>query len=153
MNPDNTIPEIDRILVPDGVMAGVAEMGCPLVDPRLESEYERVKQKALAIRDKQDLWQEIRTWPLPDYLERISDSALFEYTREVLFHSDILGDADQFIGWARSVGVVRGVLREGFSEDKLGLMELREIAKTVLSSPKKWHLNYRMIIGKKLVGV
>lgn len=108
-------------------------MGCPLVDPRLESEYERVKQRALAIRDKQELWQEIKTWPLPDYLERISDSGLFEYTREVLFHSDILGDADQFIGWARSVGVVRGVLREGISEDEIGLSHLRRSAQKILN--------------------
>ena len=154
MDPKQTLPEVARILCDDGIMAGIKDVGCPTVHPAVELAYHKVTDAADRIWRERDLWPKVPTWPLQTYFTLISESGLFSYTKEIFFHDQLTGNADRFVGWARSVGVVRGVLREGVTEEEIELPQLRQVCHSVLGDEgKPWHISYRMIVGIKHVEV
>ena len=83
------------------------------------------------------------------HLGRIIDSGLFSYAREVCLHSTETGDADRLLDLIRSQSNVAALLREGRTEDELGLTALREVATARISEPATWWWTYRIRIAVK----
>ena len=149
MDPDLTVPEVTRILRSGGLFAGITEVGSPTIDPAVEFAYQQTRAAASKLRQDRSLWSTVPRWDLAEYLARLRESEHFDYAKEICFHEEVVGNAAQFVGWARSVGVVRGVLREGFSEEEIGLPALRETAESVIGAAKPWHISYTMTLGVK----
>ncbi len=151
MDPEVTLPEVARILRRDGVFAGLTEIGCPTVHPALEVTYQEVAAAASRLGRERKLWREVPIWYLDDYLECVTKSGYFAYTKEILFHEEIVRSAEQFVGWVRSVGAVRGALREGITEGEIGLPGLEKMSQVLIGETSRWHISYRMIVGARAV--
>jgi hypothetical protein len=83
-----------------------------------------------------------------EHIERMRESGRFRRTRELVVHSIEEGDAERVVGYALSLGTVTGMLREGATEDELGLTELRSVAeRTIGDRPVPWFVGYRLRVG------
>ena len=151
MDPEVALPEVARILGDHGVFAGLTNIGIPAIHPALDLAYREVAEAAARISRERRLWEEVPIWHLDEYLEHVKQSGFFACTKEILFHDEIVGSGEQFAGWVRSVGAVRGALREGISEEELGLPGLRRLSEALIGKGTTWHISYRMIVGVKTV--
>lgn len=150
MEPIATFNEVDRILHPNGIFAAFGHLGCPTIHPQLETKYNDVEKQAHKIRKERNLWKDVKTWPLPQQLDYMRNSGIFSFVKEVHFHSQKLGNAEQFIGWTLSTGIIRGVLKGGISESEIGLTDLHHEANRIIGkNPIPWYVSYHMIIGIK----
>ena len=82
------------------------------------------------------------------HLERIKASGHFRYAREIVFHSRDRADAERIVGMALSLGPLTVLLKDGKSEDELGLTALRETAERTLGDgEEEIYLGYRVRLG------
>lgn len=150
MEPVATFNEVNRVLRPNGVFGAFALQGCPTIHSQLEIEYQKVEKRAHEVRKERNLWEDVETWPLNLQLDHMRACGIFSFVKETWFHNQKMGNADQFIGWALSTGIVRGVLKSGVSEDDIGVPGLRDAAEQVIGrSSLPWFASYRMIVGVK----
>jgi hypothetical protein len=79
------------------------------------------------------------------HLGRIKASGHFRYAREIVFHSRDRADADRIVGMALSLGPLTVLLKDGKSEEELGLAALREAAERTLGEREaEIFLGYRI---------
>jgi hypothetical protein len=82
------------------------------------------------------------------HLERIRDSGLFRFAREIVLHSCERGSAERIVGMALSLGPLVVMLNEGVSEEEVGLAGLREAAENALGGRDvELFLCYRVRLG------
>lgn len=152
MEPTSTLAEVARLLRPGGVFATYDYDIPPAihweVDRALATCFERSLARVIATTQARGGGDVFR--PKEEHLARLQDSGHFRYTREILFHTVEMGDAERLIGLALSTGRVERALMEGASPEELGLPTLRETADRVLGSrPQPWHVGYRIRLAVK----
>ncbi len=77
-------------------------------------------------------------------------SGHFQYVKEIWLNSVELGDADRLVGLGMSMGSVNALLRQGVSEDELGLEEFRSAVWRILGEkPIPWYFSYQVRVGIK----
>jgi ubiquinone/menaquinone biosynthesis C-methylase UbiE len=145
MEPEPTFAEVGRILRRGGVFAAYDYDAIPVVHPELDAAYESVMDAARAARERTG---RISPWtarvPLwkAEHLQRMRDSGRFRFTRELVMHSVEEGDAERFVGGARSMGAIE------VHKDELGLDELESAARRVLGDRVvPFWFGYRVRIG------
>jgi SAM-dependent methyltransferase len=142
----STLAEAARLLRPGGVFAAYDYDWPPVVHWEVEAAFEEMIQR-LGLR-RALRGQDRHTKDM--HLERIRESGHFRYAREILLHSRERGSADRIVGMALSLGPMTVMLKEGVSEEELGLAALRETAARALGEREvELFLGYRIRIGVK----
>jgi SAM-dependent methyltransferase len=154
MEPEPTLVEVGRILREGGIFVGIARLGCPIIHPRVEAAYAETVAAARRVAEQKRLWAEPRMYDLNAHLNAWRGSPVFSSTRSIHFHDEIEGTAEDFQGWVRATGAVRGVLAKGVSEQEIGFPRLSEMAAATLGDhPKPWFVECRMIIAARAAAV
>jgi SAM-dependent methyltransferase len=144
-DPAKVLPEIARLLRPGGVFAAYDVDWPPAIDTKLDAAYASVDQRIRELtRDRDD---DTPHWRKSGHLGRIIESGLFGYAREICLHSKETGDADRLLDLIRSQSEVAALLREGRTEDELGLTALREFANARIAEPVTWWWTYRIRVA------
>jgi SAM-dependent methyltransferase len=147
MEPEPTLAEAARLLRPGGVFAAYDYDWPPIVDWEVEAAFEEVLRRVRAGRAPDGRGMR---YAKESHLERIEASGLFRYAREIVFHSRDRVDASRLIGMALSLGPLTVLLKEGKTEDALGLTALREAAERVLGDREaEIFVGYRIRLGVK----
>ncbi len=149
MEPEPTFAEIARILRPGGIFAAYDYDWPPTMHWEAEQSENIVATRFRALRSGRGLDHDVKSWSKEKHLERMRDSNLFRYTKEITLHNVEYGNADRFIGLVLSWGSVR-YLKQGVTEQELGIDQLKEVAHRVIGEePIPWYLSYRVRIGVK----
>jgi ubiquinone/menaquinone biosynthesis C-methylase UbiE len=145
MEPAATFAEVDRILRPEGVFAAYQyeSLTTPLWEP--EQVLEEVFRRGAEKRDGLGLYPDRKRWP--PSAERLEESGVFRFVRELPLLSIEDGDGERLVGFALSTGTVATPL-EHVGEEGLGLDRLREVA-VEIPEPIPWYLGYRLWAGVK----
>ena len=128
MEPEPTLAEAARILRSGGVFAVYDYDWPPVVHPDVEAAFEEMVQRIgmrRALRGQPRHTKDM-------HLDRIRDSGHFRYVREIVLHSRERGSAARIVGMALSLGPLTVMLKEGVSEEEVGLAALREAAHRAL---------------------
>ncbi len=146
MRPDLTFPEIARILRPAGVFCAYEYFVLQTPSWEPEAEWEAVMRRKQELRAKLGLDAERRTWPVSR--ERLEQSGVFRFVRELALHSVERGDGERLVGVALSEGSMTTLLEAGVSEEDVGLDGLRAVART-MPDAVAWWIGYRVWVGLK----
>jgi SAM-dependent methyltransferase len=144
MAPEPTFAEAARVLRPGGVFAAYDYDWPPLVHWEVERAFVDVLERVEgAVAEKTALRKD-------GHLGRMAGSGRFRFTREVVLHGTERASAERLVGMALSLGPLSVALRDGLSEESLGVAELRRTAARVLGGREvTWFLCYRVRLGVK----
>jgi SAM-dependent methyltransferase len=145
MEPEPTFAEAARILRPGGVFAAYDYDAIPVVDSELDAALDALLDRAKTLREETG---RISPWtarpPLwkADHLQRMRDSGLFRYARELVLHTVEEGDADRLMGYVGSLGAIET------HRDRLPLDELERTARRILGDRVvPFWFGYRVRLG------
>jgi SAM-dependent methyltransferase len=146
MEPEPTLTEAARILRPGGVFAAYDYDWPPVVHWEVEAAFEELIRRSARLRDPHGN----PLYPKSGHLDRIRESGHFRFARELVLHSRERGSAERILGMALSLGPLTVLLRQGVSEEDVGLAELRNVAGRVLGErDADLYLGYRVRLGVK----
>lgn len=151
MEPVSTLKEVNRVLKKGGVFATVDCDWPPIADWRAEKAYNKLFKKVRKIEaEHPDVKDTFIRYAKDKHLENITNSGLFEYTREIIFSNTENCTAERFISLAMSQGSLQTILKK---VPELIENELEDFKNTVklLYGDKKFDIifSYRMRIGIK----
>jgi ubiquinone/menaquinone biosynthesis C-methylase UbiE len=150
MEPDSTFAEIARILRPGGVFAAYDCDWPPTVSWAIEQAHQTFFAQVHAAEQAHGFARDVRSWNKQQHLERMRASGQFRLTKEIVLHHVEQGGAERLIGLELSQGGVATLLKNGVSEDEIGITALREVAQRVLGDAiVTWYFSYRMRVGVK----
>ncbi|HEY4019438.1 MAG TPA: class I SAM-dependent methyltransferase [Pseudonocardiaceae bacterium] len=144
-DPATVLPEIARLLRPGGVFAAYDVDWPPAIEAKVDAAYEEVDRRIRALPQEDDTPRANKS----GHLGRMIESGLFSFAREMCLHATESGDADRLLALLRSQSHVAALLREGRTEDELGLTALREIATARIGEPVTWWWTYRIRVAVK----
>ena len=149
MEPISTLKEINRILKDDGVLAVYDVMWPPSANYEYENAYNKLFMTVEQLTRK--LGEIIaHKWKKEDHVKNIGECGFFKYAKESYYHKTEPLDKEKFIGIALSQGGLEALLKHGFSEKEIGIIQFKnEInsIKNVVADQMTY--NYRVIYGIK----
>ncbi len=153
MEPQATFEEAKRILRVGGVFAAY-DYDWPPTTSKWEADaaYEtctaQIHVHETEFTAKQPSHERIKRWAKDKHLERMQTSGCFRYTKEVVVHHTEQGNAERLIGLLLSQGSVMTLLKNGYTDDQLGLTLFRERVQRVLGTELQiWHWSSRLRYG------
>ena len=91
---------------------------------------------------------EVKRWEKGQHLARMQASGCFRYTKEILLHHIDQGNAERLVGLLFSQGGVMTLVKNGYSEETLGIDKFREKAQRLLGSElRPWAWSARVRVG------
>jgi len=149
MEPSATFQEVARILRPGGVFAAIDYDWPPTLSSwRAEQAFLEVWEQIGEIRNKHELPTRIRRWSKTEHLERMRISGRFRYTKELVVHHVLQGNAERLMGFARSLEGVEDLLKLNLLEINQSLERLEQEARLTLGDElRPWYIGYRVRIG------
>ena len=148
MEPEPTFAEVARILRRGGVFAAIDCDWPPTIYPALDAAFRACMARARAVEEAHGVSPGIRRWHKDQHLARMQESGHFGFTREIFCHNRETGGVDRLIGLAQSQSTVAALLKHGFSEEEIGLSDLRKAAERILADRVvPWWWSYRMRVG------
>ena len=149
MEPASTLKEAARILRPGGVFAAYDCDWPPIADPVAESAFTACSVQANELLAKSAA-SKAKAWPKEDHLAQIRDSGYFNYAREIACHAIDSGDAERFVGLAKSQGYITTLLKAGYREPEIGLDQFEAVVRRRLGRETiRWFWCYRIRLGIK----
>ncbi len=150
MEPVGTFTEVARLLRPGGVFAAIDNDWPPTCDWEAEALDEAFAANAAKLTAERDHGRDVKKWRKDQHLERIRVSGHFRYTKESAVHNVEQGNADRLVGLALSQGAIQTLLKNGVTEEQLGVPAFRAEAKRILGdAPQPWYFIYRIRLGIK----
>lgn len=149
MEPQSTFEEARRILVPGGVFAAFDYDWPPTTsDWKADQAYQEcIGIIAEADQDFQDK-KPLQRWEKEGHLARMANSGCFRYTKEIVVHHTEQGNAERLIGLLLSQGSVMTLLKNGTSENRLGIDVLRRKVSEALGNERQiWYWSSRIRYG------
>jgi SAM-dependent methyltransferase len=147
MEPVPTFAEVARILRPGGVFAAYDYDWPPVVDPELDEAFIAYQSRRGEMRERRGLQRGGDRWEKSKHLERMRESGLFRFCREIQLHSIEDGTADRIVGFAYSLGLPAAI-DDPELEQELRVGELQKIARRVLGDRTvPFHFGYRVRVG------
>lgn len=144
MEPESVLAEAARILRPGGVFAAYDYDWPPVIHWEVEAAFEEMVRRVGRVRYERGKPR----YSKDGHLERIRESGHFRYARETVLHSRERGSAERIVGMALSLGPLTVMLKEGVSEEEIGLADLREaVARTLGGREVEMFLGYRVRLG------
>jgi ubiquinone/menaquinone biosynthesis C-methylase UbiE len=151
MEPQATFDEARRICRPGGVFAAFDYDWPPTTtsweaDQTFTECMARVWQVEDAQRDGPQA--KLLRWEKEEHLQRMQASGCFRYAKEVVIHHIEPGNAERLVGLALGQGSTAGLLKQGFSEQALGLDLLAAVAERTLGDAMQpWYWSSRIRFG------
>jgi ubiquinone/menaquinone biosynthesis C-methylase UbiE len=150
MEPQSTFEEARRILRPGGVF-----VACDYDWPPTTSNWEadqayRECHRQIHTIEKQFESQipRVKRWEKDQHLARMQASGCFRYTKEILLHHSDQGNAERLVGLLFSQGGVMTLVKNGYSEEVLGIDKFREKAQRLLGNDlRPWIWSARVRVG------
>jgi len=150
MEPESTFAEIARILRPGGVFAAYDCDWPPTLSWEIEQAHQTFQAQMHVAEQAHGFSRDVRAWDKPKHLERMRASGQFRVTKEIVLHNVEQGGAERLVGLELSQGGVATLLKNGVSEDEIGITRLRETAQRVLGDAiVPWYFSYRVRLGVK----
>lgn len=150
MEPVSTFAEIARILRPDGVFAAYDCDWPPTVTWATEQAHQIFVAQMHVAEEAHGFSRDVRSWNKQQHLERMRASGQFRLTKEVMLHHVEQGGAERLVGLELSQGGVATLVKNGVSEDEIGITALREATQRALGDAiVPWYFSYRMRVGVK----
>lgn len=147
MDPAPTFAEAARILRPGGVLAAYDYDWPPVIDPEVDEAFDAYQQRRGEMRRRRGIQRGADRWPKSGHLERMRESGLFRFCREILLHSIEDGNADRVVGFAYSLGLPAAI-DDPELERELRVAELEAVARRVLGDRTVPFLfGYRVRVG------
>ncbi|MFC5448896.1 class I SAM-dependent methyltransferase [Paenibacillus aestuarii] len=117
MEPMSTLQEIARVLRSGGVFAAYDCDWPPVLGWRLETAYNQLIDHGDAIiAQTTPAEQTANKWRKDRHLHNMTQSGLFRFTREIVFHNMELCNADRYMGLVLSQGGLQTVFKMGSTE-------------------------------------
>jgi SAM-dependent methyltransferase len=150
MEPESTFAEIARILRGGGVFAAYDCDWPPTVSWAIEDAHLSFRAQLRVAEKAHGYSRDVRSWDKQQHLARMRESGQFRLTKEIVLHHVEQGGAERLVGLELSQGGVATLLKNGVSEDEIGITALRETAQRVLGDAiVPWYFSYRMRVGVK----
>ena len=150
MEPAATFAEVARLLRPGGIFAAIDNDWPPTIDLEAEALYQAFIHAAEALNAERQHGRDVKKWSKHDHLERITSSGHFKYTKEIAVHSVESGNAERVHGLLLSQGVIQTLLKNGVTDEELGIPKLHADLKRLLGdAPRPLYFTYRVRIGMK----
>ncbi len=150
MDPEQTHPEITRILRPGGALLAYGYTMPPTIRPAIEQAYNTVLNTAQTLIRQRALWPRLEIWSFPDQLQAMGATSWYRYIKEAFFHQILEGTADWFVGLAANYGAVARALAKGVTPEELGLAQLRQTAEQLLGGDShRFIFHYKAIVAVK----
>jgi SAM-dependent methyltransferase len=148
MDPLPTLQEAARILRPGGIFVAFDYDWPPATGSAvLDALYEQCVENARELEDDLHLSPGIQRWEKAHHLSRLKQSGEFHHVREIAIHHQDEGSADRLIGLLLSQGHLQTLLKNGITEEQIGIRELRSAASQILGSahcPWLWTSRVRL---------
>jgi len=143
-----TLAEATRILRPGGAFAAYDYDLPPAVDPEVDATFAAYLARRREARARRSIRQGADLWSKDRHLERMRESGLFSFCREVVLHSVEEGNAERVGGLARSLGLPIADPDDPQLEHELRVAELEAAASAVLGErAARFVFGYRVRIG------
>ena len=150
MEPVSTFAEIARILRPGGVFAAYDCDWPPTISWATEQVHQTFVTQLHAAEEAHGFSRDVRSWNKQQHLERMRESGQFRLTKEIVLHNVEQGGAERLVGIELSQGGVATLVKNGVSEDEIGITALREAAQRAFGDAiMPWYFSYRMRVGVK----
>jgi ubiquinone/menaquinone biosynthesis C-methylase UbiE len=150
MEPNGTLAEVARILRPGGVFAAYDCDWPATMHWEAEQAENAFMGRVSKLEQEHGFSRGVRSWRKDEHLARMRASGRFRYVKEVVVHSVEQGNAELLVGLALSQGGVMTLLKNGLSEDEIGLTAFRDVAKRTLGEElRPWYFSYRVRLAVK----
>ena len=150
MEPVSTFAEIARILRPGGVFAAYDYDWPPTISGEIERAHQTFTAQMQVADQAHGVSRDWRFWEKHQHLDRMRASGLFRVTKEIVLHNVERGGAERLVGLELSQGAVWMLLKNGVSEEEIGVTALRATVQRLLGDAVvPWHFSYRMRLGVK----
>lgn len=149
MEPDSTLREAKRILRSGGLFAAYDYLFPPSFNWKVERAFDNFINCVNAWEKKlgQSTFGTFH-WKPREFVEKMRKSGHFQYVRELYIHNTDEGDFKKLIGLALSYGDIHELLNAGATTSELGLDELINTARRIMSKRiVKWLISYIMRIA------
>jgi SAM-dependent methyltransferase len=150
MEPNGTFAEVARILRSGGVFAAYDCDWPATTHWEAEQAENAFMKRASTLEREHGLTRDLKRWHKSEHLARMQASGHFRYVKEVTVHSVEQGNAERLIGLALSQGGVMTLLKNGLTEDEIGLTAFRDVANRTLGETlRPWYFSYRIRLAVK----
>jgi len=149
MEPITTLAEINRVLKNNGVLVIYDVIWPPSINFEFENAYNELFLKVDELtKTLKDIIA--HRWNKQEHLINIAKSNYFNFLKESYFHKNEKVNKEQFVGIALSQGGLEALLKRGFSEEEIGIIQFKNKIANNKSLPyNKITYNYRVIYGIK----
>jgi len=151
MEPASTLKEAGRVLADGGIFAAYDCDWPPTVHWRIEEAYNRLIEKGdEVIARHTGEHSRVKKWNKAEHLQRLQESGVFRFTKEIVFHQMAPFDAKRFTGLALSQGGLQTVFKLGTDELDEELQRFRDMVERYFRDRTiDVMLSYRMRLGVK----
>ncbi|MBI5035386.1 MAG: class I SAM-dependent methyltransferase [Chloroflexi bacterium] len=150
MEPTSTFAEVARILRPGRVFAAIDCDWPPTMNWQAEDAYIRLDEECEKIGESRGFYRGVKQWDKEGHLARMQSSGKFRYVKEIVAHHTEMGNAERLVGLLLSQGGVAGLLKNGMTEEEIGVPEFRALAQRTLGDElSPWYFSYRVRLSIK----
>lgn len=150
MEPVSTFAEVARVLRPGGVFAAYDCDLPPTLNWEIEQAHQTFAAQKRVAEQTHGFSRDVRAWDKHRHLERMRASGEFRITKEVVLHNVEQGGAERLVGLELSQGGVATLLKNGVSEEEIGITALRETIQRLLGDAiVPLYFSYRVRLGVK----
>jgi ubiquinone/menaquinone biosynthesis C-methylase UbiE len=148
MEPTATLAEVARILRRGGVFAAYDYDWPPAITWEADALFHTFMARIFKVAATKEQQVSPDGWAKSSHLERMRASGRFRQVKEIALHNVEQGDANRFIGLARSMSPI---LALGLiTAEEAHLAEFEQAARAALpAAPIPWYISYRVRLGLK----
>ncbi|MBI5094529.1 MAG: class I SAM-dependent methyltransferase [Candidatus Hydrogenedentes bacterium] len=149
MEPQTTFQEAQRILRPGGVFAAFDYDWPPTTDSwEANDAYTHCIKRVYDFERSARPAKALKEWDKSQHVTRMKASGCFRYVTEVVAHHNDRGNAERLVGILLSQGGVMTLLKNGVTEEQVGIDVFRSAVHRFLGSElKPWHWSSRIRFG------
>jgi len=147
MDPHVVLPEVARLLRPGGVFAAYDYDQVPAIDARLDEAFARVIDERWKARERLGIHAVTSTWPKSQHIDRLRESGLFAFAREVHCHAELVVDGRRLTALADSLGGPGEIFEGQAPELDDAAQSLARLALEELPEPRTGLLGYTIRLG------
>ena len=147
MDPHMVLPEAGRLLRPGGVFAAYDYDVVPVIDPRVDAAFARVIDVRWEARERLGILAGSALWPKSQHADRIRESGLFAFVREVHCHGELVADGRRIVELAHSLGGPSDIFDGRAPELDEATDELARLALELVPEPRAMLLGYSIRLG------